>query len=137
MDDSGTLDAIGREISPTADHPDSWAQFHPSLLKDVAINWVAAFVEETGRRIAQTSARLGERVTLDASVLDRGDSVSLAAPGQWSANRSCRMIKARDGWIAANLPREEDLLSIPALLAAMPVGDPWEMLIDSSRAPNC
>ena len=43
----------------------------------------------------------GERVVLDASVLDRGDSVPLASPGQWSANRTCRMIEARDGWIAA------------------------------------
>ena len=114
MDDPGALDAIGRQIGP-----------------------VAAFVEDTARRIALASARLGERVALDASVLDRGDSVSLATPGQWSANRSCRMITARDGWIAANLPRPEDLHSIPALLGTAPDGEPWEMLIGGARTLPC
>lgn len=69
------------------------------------------------RRITKLSAVLGQRVSPDASdVLDRSESVHLHAPGRTSANQSCRLLKAADGWIALNLPRTSDWDLVPALL---------------------
>jgi hypothetical protein len=96
-----------------------------------------AFVEAAAREIEARTARLGEPVRLDASVLDRSDSVVLQTPGLWSANKSCRLIQAKDGWIAANLPREDDLQSVPALLEREINGSPWETLIEAARNIPC
>jgi hypothetical protein len=95
---------------------------------------VQSFVAAAAQEIAQASARLGARVALDASVLDRDDSIALAAPGAHSANRSARMIRARDGCLAVNLPRDDDLAAAPALIGAHADGEPWDML--STHAPN-
>ncbi|GHA05067.1 CoA transferase [Novosphingobium arvoryzae] len=57
-------------------------------------------------------------------LLARDAPGGLAAPGQISANGSCRLIAARDGWIALNLARGDDLDLIPALTGRD--GDPWE-----------
>lgn len=92
-----------------------------------------AFIEQITREIAERSARLDARVALDASVLDRSTDIALKAPGLWSPNRSCRLIAAKDGWIAANLPREDDLSSVPALLEREIEGDTWDALIDRAR----
>ena len=40
----------------------------------------------------------------------------LGAPTQISPNGSCRILRCADGWIAANLPREEDWQAVPAWL---------------------
>lgn len=93
------------------------------------------FIESTAAIIADATARHGRRVAFDAGVLDRGDSIALATPGAISANRSARMLRARDGWIVANLPREDDLAAIPALLEADGGGDAWALL--ETRAPGC
>jgi hypothetical protein len=96
-----------------------------------------AFVETTVREIEVRTAQLGERVRLDADVLDRSDSIALNTPGAISANGSCRLIEAQNGWIAANLPREDDLQSVPALLERE-VGDaPWDAFIESARHFTC
>jgi hypothetical protein len=96
-----------------------------------------AFVEEIAGEIDARTGRLGESVKLDAGVLDRRDSIALETPGLWSANRSCRLIEARDGWIAANLPREDDLGSVPALLQRESFGAPWDALIEGARDIHC
>ena len=53
--------------------------------------------------------------------------------GSWSAGTSCRLVPCADGWLAVNLPREDDLEAIPALLGAEPAGDAWAQLIDGVR----
>ena len=75
---------------------------------------VAALAGAT--RLAERIAeRTGGRVRLDgAAVLDRSDSLALRPPGEISPNGSCRLIRAADGWIAANLPREDDIELVPA-----------------------
>ncbi len=101
---------------------------------------VQCFVEATAARIARASALLGEQVALDASVLERGDDLSLTAPGLWSASRSCRLIPARDGWIAANLPRQDDLDSLPALLGPTDAAsdcEGWDWLIAQAGSRPC
>ncbi|MEM7288541.1 MAG: CoA transferase, partial [Actinomycetota bacterium] len=49
--------------------------------------------------------------------------------GGWSAGTSCRLVRCGDGWLAVNLPREEDLDAVPALLGQDPSGDAWSQLV--------
>lgn len=54
-------------------------------------------------------------VTVDpATVLDRSEDMTLAAPGLVSPNGTCRLVRAADGWIAVNLPRTDDADLVPA-----------------------
>jgi hypothetical protein len=79
-------------------------------------------------RIARRTAEFGEPVLLNEAVLDRRDSFALSSPGLWSANNSCRLFQARDGWIAVNLPREDDRCAVHALLETRDGGDAWDVL---------
>nr|WP_140404583.1 CoA transferase [Sphingomonas sp. CDS-1] len=49
-----------------------------------------------------------------AAVLDRSDTLSLAPASAISPNGTCRLIAARDGWLAVNLPRADDIDLVPA-----------------------
>ena len=68
-----------------------------------------------------------------ARVLDRSDAVALRPPSRISSNGSCRLIAARDGWLAANLPRADDIDLIAAWLERAWDGDPWQVLADAAR----
>ena len=84
--------------------------------------------------IAALSGRLGRRVVLDESVLtSRAELLQLAAPGVWSANRSCRLVAAADGWIAVNLPRPSDLESVPAWIGGETDAPPWPAILRAAR----
>ena len=97
---------------------------------NVAASAIAAFAVE----IAEASAALGHRVVVDqAEVADRGAFLDLRAPGVWSPNRGCRMVRAADGWIAANLPRESDRALVPAWLGRRIEGDPWRAILAAAR----
>lgn len=45
-----------------------------------------------------------------------------------SCGGSCRLLKTRDAWIAVNLPREEDLHSLPAWVGEVDPANVWECL---------
>ena len=86
---------------------------------------VAAAIDPLTAEIAERSARLGRPVAVDSRTLDRRGHLDLKPPGAWSPNRACRMVRAADGWITANLSRADDLDLLPAWLET-PVGDdPW------------
>jgi len=96
---------------------------------------VAGALADLAREIAALSERVGQRVEVDVgAVADRSDAISLAAPGVWSPNRSCRMVKAADGWIAVNLPRESDLLAVPAWIGCGLEADPWTAVVRLARS---
>jgi len=76
--------------------------------------------------IARLSERLGRQVCVDrVRVADRSDAMALAVPGEWSANRSCRLLAAADGWIAVSLPRASDRELLPAWLGSEFAAEPW------------
>jgi CoA-transferase family III len=53
--------------------------------------------------------------------------------GRESCNRSCRLIEARDGWIALNLPRDDDWAALPALLGCdIEIGS-WPEVVSAIR----
>lgn len=70
------------------------------------------------------AARLAGLGLSPSELLDRDPPGGLGKPGLVSANGSCRLIPAADGWIALNLARDDDLDLIPALTGRS--GDPWQ-----------
>lgn len=86
---------------------------------------VARFADE----IARLSAMIGRRVTIDPhAVLDRSDVLRLESPGLRSANGSCRLVPAADGWIAINLPRDSDRDLLPAWIGCDFDDEPWQAI---------
>jgi crotonobetainyl-CoA:carnitine CoA-transferase CaiB-like acyl-CoA transferase len=98
---------------------------------------VHAFVARTAEEIARKTAGFGARVDLDLSILDRSDSIALQQASLRSANGSCELIRAQDCWIAANLPREDDLASVPALIYGNADGDAWAALRAYAETTPC
>lgn len=73
----------------------------------------------------------GGDVNIDpVMTLTRDPLYGLHPPGLWSPNRSCRLVETQDGWMAVNLPRNEDLASIPAWLGCGLDADPWQALVE-------
>lgn len=93
-----------------------------------------ALAERLAADIATASRLAGATVTIDGvAALGRRDAVALEPPGLWSANRSCRLVRAVDGWIAVNLARPADVELVPAWLACSFGGDPWRAVITRAR----
>lgn len=81
-------------------------------------------------RVARWSAAVGKRVDPPPGlVVLRQGLLPLREPGSVSANGTCRMIRAADGWLAVNLARDSDSALVPALLGRR-IGDadPWPAL---------
>ncbi|WP_405836028.1 CoA transferase [Streptomyces sp. NBC_01518] len=66
----------------------------------------------------------GVPVDLPTTLFLRAQLAGLERPGRTSANGSCHLIQAADGWAAVNLARPDDLAAVPALLALF--GTPGE-----------
>lgn len=66
----------------------------------------------------------GVPVDLRSALFLRARLAGLERPGRTSANGSCRLLRAADGWTAVNLARPDDLAAVPALLALL--GSPGE-----------
>jgi hypothetical protein len=97
----------------------------------------ASPVEQLLHGVRSFSRAAGMPVNVDASVItERAAMLGLPPPGQTSANGTCRMIRARDGWIAVNLPRESDLELLPAWLDAG-ADDAWPTIEKAARTRDC
>ena len=66
----------------------------------------------------------GVPVDLPSALFLRARLAALEHPGRISANGSCHLLRAADGWTAVNLARPDDLAAVPALLALL--GSPGE-----------
>jgi CoA transferase family III len=67
---------------------------------------------------------------VDVGVLltGRAGLMGLHRGGRTSANGSCRLVRAADGWVAVNLARPSDVDAVPALIERPVAGDPWDAL---------
>ncbi|MCM3921727.1 CoA transferase [Frankia sp. AiPs1] len=67
------------------------------------------------------SRQLGRAVRPDVTTLlgGRAALLGLHRRGTWSANGSCRLLPAADGWIAVNLARPHDVDAVDALVGAL------------------
>lgn len=61
----------------------------------------------------------GAPVDLPNALFLRAQLAGLERPGRTSANGSCHLLRAADGWVAVNLARPDDLAAVPALLALL------------------
>lgn len=93
------------------------------------------------KRLLETVARAGDRLVAASHgriafdprrALSRADDLALAEPGEWSANRHCRLVKCRDGWMAVSLARDADRDMIPAWTGAGFDDDPWDAVLRSA-----
>lgn len=84
--------------------------------------------------IARLSGEVGRRVEIDGvGIADRSGALDLHTPGTWSANRSCRLIRTADGWIAVNLPRTDDRGAVPAWIGGRLDAEPWSVIVRRAR----
>jgi hypothetical protein len=65
---------------------------------------------------------------LRAVLADRAAEAGWHRQGSVSANGTCRLLPAADGWLAVNLARPVDVRSLPAVLGRDLSGDPWDEL---------
>jgi hypothetical protein len=80
----------------------------PVLARAAAV--AAAIADVTG------SAGHPVRLDLDHVLAFRASLNGWARRGTVSANGTCRILSAADGWLAVNLARPDDLLAVPAVL---------------------
>ncbi|WP_308205246.1 CoA transferase, partial [Frankia tisae] len=82
---------------------------------------VLARAEAAARLFTALSWQLGRAVWPDAATLlgGRAALLGLHRRGDWSANGSCRLLPASDGWIAVNLSRPHDVDAVDALVGAL------------------
>lgn len=86
-------------------------------------------------QVARWSEAMGARVDPGPGLVAmRAGLLALGEPGAVSANGTCRMIRAADGWLAVNLARPCDHDLVPALLGrALGARDPWQALAQDLR----
>jgi hypothetical protein len=126
--------AVGRPAADEWSATAAWArsgamglggsdELPPNLPPPGLVDGIEALVDE----IEELTSLRGHPVHLSwsAALAGRADFMGLHRQGQVSANGSCRLMPTLDGWMALNLPRQDDVELVPALVGG-PVGDPWE-----------
>lgn len=96
-------------------------QMCPAPLASCADGTLAALRIVSGGRLPaelRGAALLGERAAI----------AGLARRGAISPGGGCRLLQAADGWLAANLVRDDDWLLVPAWLEATAAAWNWETL---------
>src|SRR4051794_14829503 len=84
-------------------------------------------VEELVAQLAAVSGEVGCRVELDAATMLTGRAalLGLERAGRTSANGTCRLLDAGDGWVAVNLARPSDVEAVAAIACRDHVREPW------------
>ena len=106
----GAMDLTGEAAGPPKLAPAAFA---------TACEGAALALEALGGpRIEDPAGLLGERAAL----------LGLSRRGAISPGGQCRILPARDGWVAVQLARREDIQLLPAWLEAPCPNDPWPTL---------
>ncbi|MDQ0466893.1 hypothetical protein QO010_004690 [Caulobacter ginsengisoli] len=93
-----------------------------------------AAVDTLIAEIETGAARLGRPMTVDPRLLtERAALTGLTRQGRTSCGGAARLVEARDGWLAVNLPRDSDRLSVPAWLGGGLDEDPWIAVARGAR----
>ncbi|MPZ00486.1 MAG: CoA transferase [Actinophytocola sp.] len=90
---------------------------------------VAAWIEELATFIGS-----GVHVDPATALFGRAALGGLTRCGLVSAGGSTRLLGCQDGWCAVTLSREQDLASVPAILADAEPGEPWVALAAAASA---
>jgi len=137
---AGLLRSLGADIAPTEtfsvfDAASDWASsglvsltgYPDSPMQGPAAIPSAARGVLDALKLLVNSARLTD---LDGAALlsERAALLQISRRGPISANGSCHLLQASDGWIALNLAREDDWGLIPAWLELPDQAVSWERL---------
>jgi hypothetical protein len=87
-----------------------------------------------GKLIAERVAQLPFAAAPE-DIVERGFAAHEPSPGPVSRNGTCRLIEARDGWVAINLARSEDVELVRAVSGIS--GDLWQGLTDMVASLDC
>lgn len=100
---------------------------------------LAPVIAQLSGEIADLTAACGRRVDVaNLRVTDRMGELELEpAGGLVSPNGACRLIRARDGWVALNLARDEDKELVPAWLGCEPAEDAWALVAAHAGGLAC
>ena len=91
-------------------------------------------IHELMAELRSSAMAFGAQLDIDDSVLGgRAHLANFRRGGVQSCNRSCRLLEARDGWIALSLPRPSDIEMLPAWLDIEVGADPWAAAAQSVR----
>lgn len=100
---------------------------------------VLARVDAVASAIADLANEHGQALELDVHEIlaSRAAEAGWRRQGTVSANGTCRLLPAADGWLAVNLARPVDVRSLPAVLGRELLGDPWaELCADAEGRPG-
>ena len=131
-----------------APHPDTdWAMSGAQWLTGSANSAplrvdppVAACARGVGFALGLLSPRLRD-LDLDAPALlgERAALAELSRAGRTTVGGQGQMLRAKDGWLAVQLPRPEDVTALPAWLEIEPALDtpPFEWIAEELRLHPC
>ena len=93
----------------------------------------------SGETLASTTGRLGAEVRVDpvGSVAHRAAFTGFGRSGSRSPGGFAQMVRARDGWVALNLPRPSDIDMLPALVGAPMATRDWPVIEQRLAAMTC
>ena len=118
---SGLMELTGYPAGPPL------APVAPVLARAAAV--VSAFGDVSGQGLDPCAVLdLGAVLDLRAVLAARAAEAGWHRRGTVSANGTCRLLPAADGWLAINLARPVDVRSVPAVLGRDVTGDPWDEL---------
>jgi hypothetical protein len=77
--------------------------------------------------VVERIAALGRPIGVDPLPLlaERALDAGFTRSGRTTCGGAGRLLRAADGWVAVNLPRDDDLVSVPAWLEVDDGGAPW------------
>jgi len=125
-------DAGGGASVPAAacEHPDiAWARCGAMMLTgepdgapQLAPGPFASCMQEALAALRSLTPDPAHLTAIDAAALlsEKAATAGLTRGGRSSPGGSCRLLQARDGWIAANLARSDDRAMVPAWLETEP-----------------
>jgi hypothetical protein len=77
----------------------------------------------------------GGELNLDLGLFSaRAAEMGLSRGGQVSCNRSARLIRCAEGWLAVNLARPDDRNAVPAWIGCALDGEPWAAIEAAAQA---
>jgi hypothetical protein len=82
---------------------------------------------------------LGDPLSLDVLPLlaERAEAGGFRRSGTTTCGGAGRLLPAADGWVAVNLPRDDDLAGVPAWLEIDPSDDPWAAVVATTPRRTC
>jgi CoA-transferase family III len=147
-----SIDVSAAAAQPAAASPSSGAGTRPGASDCAVLAWArSGLMELTGctsgpplspaapvlsrvhavtSAIASLASEQGLVLELDVHevLTSRAAEAGWRRQGTVSANGTCRLLPAADGWLAINLARPVDVRSLPAVLGRDLTGEPWQEL---------